>query len=325
MMDTEGEFFRGTRIVITGASGFIGSRLIELLRDVDCDIVRVLRTPAPCPRNGRAKIVDVVGDVRGATLWMNLVAGADVIFHLAAQTSVAVADGDAEGDFEQNVAPMRHLLDACAHTRPAIVFASTSTVVGMPHELPVTDLATDAPLTVYDAHKKEAEDLLLGYARGVSLRLTNVYGPGPLSRRPDRGVLNAMIARALHGQDLLVYGEGASIRDYVYIDDVARAFLAGARQIERVEGGHFLVGTGVGTAVGDAIRLVAARAALKTSLPVTVRNVPAPAGAPVVDGRNFIADSSRFTEAAGWKAGVSLVVGIDRTIEAMPAMGAAES
>jgi nucleoside-diphosphate-sugar epimerase len=154
-----------------------------------------------------------------------------------------------------------------------------------------------------------------GIVRGVALRLANIYGPGPRSSRDDRGILNLMIRRALTGEPLTVYGTGEQLRDYLYIEDAARAFLAAAAHSETLSGRHFVIGSGVGHAISDALEIVASRAEARTGKPVEVRRVPPPDTLSPIERRNFVADSRRFTSATGWQPRYSLSEGIDRTME----------
>ncbi len=308
-------FFHGKRIVVTGAAGFIGSHVVRLLRNTECVIVRLLHAPAePLTKRGRARVKDVIGDVREQRTWKAVLPGADVVLHLAAQTSASLAEADPAADYEQNVRPVERLLRECRRRRPTIVFASTTTIAGIPDHLPVDESFPDAPMTVYDRHKQAAEALLGEYPRGVSLRLANVYGPGPLSRHADRGVLNAMIARAIAGEALTIYGEGGRLRDYVYVEDAARAFLAAAQRADGTVGHRFVIGTGRGHTVAAAIHLVAKRVAARTGVAVAVRHATPPAPPLAIDARDFVADSRKFRKATRWRPLVSLSDGIDRTI-----------
>lgn len=291
----------GKVVAVTGASGFLGGRLIDRLSTVDCRIVRVPRRVA----------------------WDAMVSDVDVVFHFAAQTSAAVAAGDPEADFAANVAPLRALLEACARIerRPLVLFAGSVTQAGIPARLPVSEDAADQPITVYDRHKLMAENDLkaaasAGTARGVTLRLSNVYGPGARAGSNDRNVLNRMIAAALHGQPLTVYGAGDCVRDYVFVDDVIDAFLAAAVGHEPLNGRHYVIGSGHGYTIRDAFELIAARVEALTGkrVPVTIAAPPSPPSA--IEQRNFVADSSRFSAVTGWRATCSLSDGIDRTIEA---------
>jgi nucleoside-diphosphate-sugar epimerase len=124
-----------------------------------------------------------------------------------------------------------------------------------------------------------------------------------------------MLRRALGGEPLTVYGDGGHLRDYLYVDDAARAFLAVAAVRQRLNGQHFVVGTGQGHTVREAIGLVAERVAARTGRRVTVRHVPTPAGLSPIEDRDFVADTRRFRELTGWQPRVSLSEGIDRTLD----------
>lgn len=312
----------GKTVAVTGAAGFIGGRLVDRLTHQPVRIVRVTRTPPPSCEAGAASVIDVIGDVGDRGIWDQLVT-ADVIVHLAAQTSgTAAADGPL-WDVQPNVAPMRHLLDACRATgrRPMVLFAGTVTQVGVPIQLPVGDDAPDDPITSYDRHKLWAEADLTGAvergaARGATLRLANVYGPGAPGRGADRDVLNRMIRAAIDGRPLTVYGSGEYVRDYVFIDDVVDAFLMAAARPDRVNGGHFVVGSGQGVTIRQAFELVAARVELATGRPVPVTTIEPPAPLSAIERRHFVADPSRFSSATGWRPRWSLSEGIDRTIQA---------
>ncbi len=308
----------GKTVVVTGALGFLGATLMELLKDVDCRIVRVVRGPAQPVRDCRAQVSDVAGDVRDPSTWRSALDGAGVVFHLAAQTSAGPHD-----DFEANVAPVVHLLEACRlqGAKPIVLFAGTVTQAGVPLRTPVDETHPDHPHTPYDAHKLIAENHVKdhakkGYVRGASLRLTNVYGPGPRSRGAGRGVLNAMVRRAVTGEPLTVYGSGNYLRDYLYVRDAALAFVAAAEAIEALNGGHWVIGSGEGYTINDAFNEIAERAAARTGRRVAVEHVEPPLPLSALDTRNFIADPSRFRAATQWRPRCMLPEGIDRTIEA---------
>ena len=314
---------RGKTIAVTGAGGFLGGRLVDRLATVDCRLIRLGRSPLPpLTVTPTARVFEVRGDVSDRGVW-DSVADADIIFHFAAQTSGASAAANPDADFLVNVTPMRHLLATCRQRgrQPIVLFAGTVTEAGIPPRLPVNEDGPDEPITVYDRHKLMAEaDLeaaaLAGSVRGVTLRLSNVYGPGAHARGQDRDVLNRMIAAALRGQQLTVYGTGAYLRDYVFIDDVVDAFLLAADGAERVNGRHFVVGSGCGVTIRDAFELIASRVEQLTGRAVDVTMSESVTALSPIEQRNFVADPSRFSAATGWLPSWSLTSGIDRTIEA---------
>lgn len=318
-------YFSGKSILVTGGGGFIAACLITLLCGTDCRIVRLLRRPAEAwPDPGRARVENLVGDVRDVDLWKSVVGGFDMVFHLAAQTSTYEANRDPRSDLDSNVLPMLLLLQACRDrdVRPVVISASTVTICGLPERLPVDESCPDAPITIYDLHKQMAENYLkyyvrIGAGRGAALRLANVYGPGPRSSRADRGILNQMVGRALRGEVLTVYGRGDQLRDYVHVADVARAFLAAAVHADALNGGHYVIGRGDGYSIAQALQLVAERVAARTGRLAPVTSVDPPAGLSPIEERNFVADTRRFTEATGWWAQYGLPQGIDTLIESL--------
>lgn len=317
------DYYTDKRILVTGGRGFLGSNLIGLLNEVDCHIVRVSRSKPDVPGQCAAAVHDVVGDVREREVWERTAGDVDVVFHFAAQTSVYAANEDPMEDLAANVVPMVHLLEHCRQVgaQPAILFAGTVTEAGIPQHLPVDESHPDNPITIYDLHKLMAETYLKAYVRqgtvrGATLRLANVYGPGPRSSSADRGVLNAMIRRALKGEILTVYGKGDCVRDYVHVQDVVYAFLLAGACIDKVNGQHFVIGSGKGHSLADAFNLVADRVARKTGRRVCVVHTDPPESQSAVEMRSFVGDPSRFIQATGWTAQHAFKHGIDLTIEA---------
>jgi len=309
------------RILITGASGYLAHALVEMLRGTDCELLLWSRKPAPNVVLGPdAKLM--TASLEDPAAWKNAMQGVQVAFHFAAQTSVKTAAADPVIDWKANAQPMLLLLEACRFwgSIPTVIFSGTATQVGITTGTWVGEDSRDEPATIYDVHKLAAELYLKVYAdegvcRGVSLRLANVYGPGPGSGAQDRGVLNTMVRKALGGSELTIFGDGKFVRDYVYVDDVARAFLAAASYADRISGTHFVIGSGEGRTVADAVRYVAERVSAKTGKPVPVRHVPAPGAQSSIDRRNFVADISAFRTATGWQPLTPFEDGIDRTVQ----------
>jgi nucleoside-diphosphate-sugar epimerase len=245
----------------------------------------------------------------------------DIIFHLAAQTSAVQSDADPEADFKVNVAPVSSLIKTCRDMQacPVILFAGTVTECGMADHLPVNESTPDEPVTTYDRHKLVAEQLLEeadreGTLRAATLRLPNLYGPGPRSSRADRGILNLMVRRALNGNPVTVYGTGEYLRDYLFIEDAVRAFLVAAEQIDTVHGHHYVLGREDTLSIMDAFKTVAERVMKQTGARIDVVQVTPPDSLPLIETRNFTADASRFKQQTGWRAVTDLNTGLDRTI-----------
>lgn len=310
-------------ILITGGTGYLATSLVTQLQNIDCCITRLSRPGARfTPLTVKGQIQDIEGDVRDRVVWETALTNVDFVLHLAAQTSVYVAEQNPLADLDSNVLPILHLLETCRDKKicPTILFSGTATEVGWTASLPVSESHSDHPITVYDLHKWIADKYLCHYARerivnGVVLRLANVFGPGPKSSSAERGMLNMMIRKALRGEALTIYGDGNYIRDYIYVEDAARAFLDAAAAAEHLNGQYFVIGSGRGHTVAQAIHLVAERVERKTGRRAQVMHVPPPASLSLIETRNFVADPARFIQATGWQANITLIEGIDRTID----------
>lgn len=315
--------FQGKNILITGGAGYLATNVVAKLATTDCRIIRVDRPGVQfVPLAGIFTFHDMEADIRERSVWGKLLADIDIVFHFAAQTSVYAAEQDPRADLAVNVMPMLHLLETCRESKinPVILFSGTATEVGLTEHLPVNEDHSDHPITVYDLHKWMAENYLKHYSnngisRGVVLRLANVYGPGPASSSADRGVLNMMIRKAIKGQTLTVYGDGSYLRDYVYVEDVANAFLKAVANIDSISGKHFVIGSGKGHTIMQAINLVAERVTAKTGNQVPVENIVPPSPQSPIEYRHFVADTHQFTELTGWRAKWPLIRGIDATID----------
>jgi UDP-glucose 4-epimerase len=235
----------------------------------------------------------------------------DVVFHLAAQISVSASVADPRHDAEVNVLGTVNLATAArdAGVR-AIMFASSGgSIYGTPEQLPVDENALLAPASPYAVSKVAGEFYLNSFSllsgiRCTHLALANVYGPRQ-SPEGEAGVVAIFAAALLAGHPTKVFGDGGNTRDYVYVDDVARAFiLASGSDADRV---RFNIGTGRRTSDLELHRLVAA-AVGGTSEP---EHAPARLG----DVRDSAVDATRAEQFLDWRPEWELAAGVARTVD----------
>ena len=316
--------YKNKTILVTGGAGYIGSSVIRALSSVPCSIIALIKKGDvfSAPLEGSAKISVVEADVRNKEIWKKLLEKVDILFHFAAQTSSKVANENPCRDAEINLLPIINIIEVCQKNKfsPHIIFSGTVTEVGFTDTYPVNETFKDIPTTVYDINKLAAEKYLQYYSNqldnhAVILRLANVYGPGPRSSSADRGILNLMIHKALRSEPLTIYGEGDFVRDYVYIDDVVEAFLTAAVKIDLLSGNYYIIGSGVGYTIKDAMNIIREAVTQKTGRRVEILHVSLPKNLSQIEYRNFVADTSKFSTATGWKAKVSLPEGINQTID----------
>ena len=251
-------FYNGKVVVVTGGSGYIGSALINKLQKYNCKIIRTSRTILN-PING---VQDKILDLTSKDSWIEIVATADIIFHLAGNTSIAFAEENIHDSLLSNLLPIANLVYASKKLKlsPRVVYASTATVYGMTDIHPVSEEMIPRPASIYDLHKLYVEQHLAlahnqGFIYAKSLRLANVYGPSlSESGSKDRGVLSKITKACVRGDTINTYGGGNYLRDYIYIDDVVNAFLCA--NISDNSYAVTNVASGVGTTVKEVFEMI---------------------------------------------------------------------
>lgn len=310
-------------ITVLGASGFIGSSVLAALARRPVRLRAVARRPAVPSGHGRttADIETRTADLTRPGLLAEAVAGSDAVIHLVAHIDGAgtwrAADGDRTAE-RLNAGLVHELADALRPTRATgrppsvVVFASTATAS-----------EDTGPTTAYERQKLAAEQALAdataaGVLHGVSLRLSTVFGAAATPAAADRGVVSAMIRRALDGVPITMWHDGTVRRDLLYVQDAATAFTAALDHAPALAGRHWLVGSGRSTPLGDVFHAVAATVANRTGRPpVPVHQVEPPAVASAADFRNVFVDHTPFRSVTGWAPRVSLHEGLDRTVTAL--------
>jgi UDP-glucose 4-epimerase len=315
------DFYRRRRVMITGGVGFIGSNLARQLVELDAD---VLLMDSLIPGSG-ANLFNIDGiadrvrvniaDVRQESTMNHLVRDREVIFNLAGQVSHIDSMRDPHTDLEINCRSQLSILEACRKFNPhvKVVFAGTRQVYGKPDSLPVTEAHLVRPVDVNGINKAAGENYHILYnnvfnVRACSLRLTNVYGPRQLIRHNRQGFIGWFIRLALEGREIQIFGDGSQIRDLVYVDDAADAFLrAGAS--DACNGQVFNVGGAEPISHRDLVALL-----IEVAGGGSATCVPWPPEKKAIDIGSFYADSSRFRCAVGWQPLVSLRDGFARTL-----------
>jgi UDP-glucose 4-epimerase len=259
-----------SRVLVTGGAGFIGRRLVKALLGTGVEVtVADLHEPA------EPGVRPVVGDLRDPSVAAQAVSpGTDVIFHLAAVTSVLRSLDDPAGTYETNVAATASLLEL-ARSRGVqnFLLASTNAVVGDVGRTVITERSPLRPLTPYGATKAAGEMLVSCYSAaygvtGCALRFSNVYGPG--MQHKDSFVPRLMRAAA-GGHGVQIYGDGTQVRDLIHVDDIVAAILLAWRSGHT---GPLIVGAGESVTVNDIV--TAARSV--TGAPIPAEHVPAKPG-----------------------------------------------
>ena len=254
MTDAYLEYYAGRRVMITGGLGFIGSNLARQLVDLGADVL-IVDSLLPDYGGNLFNIAGIedrvrvnIADVRMQSTIGFLSRGQDVIFNLAGQVSHIDSMRDPYTDLEINCRAQLSILEACRTNNPGVrvVYAGTRQVYGRPDYLPVDERHLVRPADINGVNKAAGEYYHLLYnnvfdVRACSLRLTNVYGPRQLIRHNRQGFIGWFIRLAIEDKEIQIFGDGSQMRDFVYVDDAADAFLrAGAS--DACDGDVFNVG-----------------------------------------------------------------------------------
>ena len=291
------------RAVVTGGAGFIGSHVVDTLLERGDDVAVIDSFATGRRENVRDEATLVERDIREDL--RDAVAGAEVVFHLAAQADVGTSVERPEYDAEVNVLGTLRVLEAARAAGAHVVFSSTGGAVYGETVRPAREDDPLTPLAPYGASKLAGEQYLATWNRlhatgHVTLRFANVYGPRQLPKL-EGGVIAIFMNRIAAGEPVTIFGDGEQTRDFVYVADVVAAMLAAAGH----RGGVFNVGTGSETSVN---RLYAAMQDI-TGTDAEPEHAPARLG----DLLRSSVDVTRAERELGWRPERTLEAGLAET------------
>ena len=298
-------------VVITGGAGFIGSHIVDQFVAAGEEVVVIDNLSSGSKTNLPAKARLVVADIQSEAAAAALKEiKPSVLVHAAAQISVRASMENPLFDTKVNVVGLVNLLSAVkeASLSPHLVLLSTGgAIYGEQEVFPADESHVCKPESVYGLAKRVSELYLDMWQRafGLSycaLRLSNVYGPRQ-NPHGEAGVVAIFSKLLLAGKTPTINGSGAQTRDFVFVEDVARAAkIAADKRIH----GIFNIGTGKETSVNELYAALAA-ACGHTLAP---RHVPTKAGEQM---RSCI-DASKAAREIGWKPEIELREGVARTV-----------
>jgi CDP-glucose 4,6-dehydratase len=276
--------WRDRPVLVTGATGLLGSWLVEELLRRGAAVTCLVRDRVPQSRFWSEGLWQQVNLVEGALEDFALVQRAineyetDTLFHLAAQTIVGTASRSVLSTFESNIRGTWHVLEAvrqCGKLVKRVLLASSDKAYGVHDELPYAETAALQGRFPYDVSKSCADLLGLSYATtfGVPVAITrcgNLYGGGDLNWSR---IVPGTIRSALRDERPVIRSDGSLVRDYFYVEDAALAYVTLAERLEskRLAGEAFNFGTGKPLSVLEIAKACLA-ACGKSELELDVRN-----------------------------------------------------
>ena len=290
------------RYLVTGAAGFIGSRLLRVLLErghdaVGWDSFTDYYDPALKAENARdlpVSRLDLVED----ELELD---GFDGVFHLAGQPGVASFGGVFPVYVRQNVLASQRLFEEAAAVKTRVVFASSSSIYGDAASYPTPEDTAARPISPYGITKLACEHLARAYAVEfgldvVAVRYFTIYGP---AQRPDMA-LTKMVSHLAEGRPFELHGDGAQSRSFTYVDDAVEASILAMQRAD--PGEVFNVGGGEEVSMLEAIEALGRISGRRLELVAAPRR----AG----DQRRTAADTTRISERLGWTASTPFEEGL---------------
>lgn len=232
--------------LVTGGAGFIGSHIAERLTDT-CD-VSVYDDFSSGNQDHVPDEADIVeADLASTDRLTAAVQNADVVFHHAAQVSVAQSVETPTSSHAVNLDPSLEILEAARDSDTRVVFASSAAIYGHPDYTPIDESHPKKPSSPYGLEKLTVDHYCKLYhdlygVETVALRYFNVYGPRQQGGDYS-GVISIFRDQARAGDDITVEGDGKQTRDFVHVDDIVQANLLAATSDAAV-GESFNIGTG---------------------------------------------------------------------------------
>jgi UDP-glucose 4-epimerase len=308
--------------MVTGGLGFVGSNVALALAKGGADVTVVdARVPTHGANShnleGAARRIDVIeADVGDADAVRDAAVRAEIVFNLAGQVSHVESMARPLFDLDVNTRSQLGFLELLrtAGSQAVVIYTSTRQIFGHPRYLPVDEEHPVSPVDVNGITKWAAEQLHLLYTelyeiRATAVRLTNVYGPRQRLAGDLQGFLPIFVRRALSGEPITVFGDGAQERDCLYVDDVVECLLLAARtpeaagEVFNVDNDERLSLRQIADAVVDAAGSG------------SVESVPWPPDRDAIDIGSYYGDSSKAKKFLGWEPRTPFAEGIRKTID----------
>jgi NAD dependent epimerase/dehydratase len=303
-------------VLVTGADGFIGSHLVDLLLAQGFTVRALAQYNSFNSRgwlegNNHPALEVVSGDVRDANFCRELIKGCSVVFHLAALIAIPYSYIAPDSYVDTNI---KGTLNMCQAAKDAgvdrIVVTSTSEVYGTAQYVPIDEKHPRQPQSPYSATKIGADALALSFYNAFELpvviaRPFNTYGP----RQSARAIIPTIISQIAVGATEIKVGDLTPTRDFNFVEDTCRGFLALA-ETEGIEGRDINIATATEISMADTLKLIAELMERDVRYVVDEARLR-PSKSEV---RRLCGDNTLITSLTSWRPQVTIEEGLRRTI-----------
>jgi CDP-glucose 4,6-dehydratase len=320
-MSRSSSFWAGKRVLVTGATGVVGSWVVKDLVERSAEVVALVLDANPQSelyRSGLIKRLNVVnGCLENFTVLQRAIVGyeTDTVIHLGAQAIVEVAYRSPLSTYETNIRGTWNLLEACRLHRDLVkrvVIASSDKAYGEHEQLPYTEEMPLQGRQPYEVSKSCADLIARSYSHAYGLpvavaRCGNIYGGGDLNWTR---IVPGTIRSLYQGKSPLIRSDGQYIRDYIYVKDVSCAYLALAEHMDfpEVRGGGFNFSPEAGLTVLEIVDRIRKIMKCEHIKPTVLNEAKG-------EIRNQYLSSARAKRVLGWKPAYTLEEGLRETID----------
>jgi len=293
------------KYAVTGGAGFIGSNIVKQLVKNNHQVVILdnLHTGDMSRLTEINHKIDFHNvDIRNKKILKPILFDCDGIFHEAALTVVSESFEKPEEYYDVNVNGTQNIFEVSCELGIKVVYASSSSVYGNVSEIPIKENSPQNPINPYAQTKIEKEKLAKIFwkqnCKIIGLRYFNVFGKGQTGSYA--GVITQFFKKLNQNLPLKIYGTGNQIRDFIFVEDVAKANIMAMEN--KINNGFFNVGTGIGTSILDLAKIML-KISKSTSLPVFEKELPG-------DVEKSQADIELSRQILGWTFSTNLKDGL---------------
>lgn len=313
-----------TCVCVTGADGFIGSHLTEMLLKKGYRVRALAQynsfnnwgwledVIAGCTPEERERLEVVTGDVRDPNFCRELVKGCEKVFHLAALIAIPYSYVAPDSYVATNITGTLNMCQACRDAGvERLIVTSTSEVYGTAQYVPIPEKHPRQPQSPYSATKIGADAIALSFYNAFNLpvvvaRPFNTYGP----RQSARAIIPTIISQIASGKDVIKVGDLSPTRDFNYVTDTCRGFIA-LSEAPGIEGREINIATGTEISMADTLKTIAEVMGREVTFEVDPERLRPSAS----EVRRLCGDNSVITSLTDWRPEVSLREGLKRTAE----------
>ena len=313
-MQGNNQIIKNKKILIFGASGFIGTNLVKKLNHHN----KLYLPKINLENYNFLKSIKLKNSLFTKILNKKI----DIIINLHAQTDVTYSNNNPSYDFYHNCLIHFALIEFYKNkkNKPFYINVGTATQIGFTDlKKPINKKLPNIPETFFDLHKQFGEDLInlsnkIHNFPSTTLRLTNVYGFGS-TYSTKRGVIYSIIKASYEKKIINIFGDGKFVRDFIYIDDVISAIILACKYRNKLINKFYYICSGKGYSFNKFSKILQKNLKNKYDINLKINYTKWPYKTPRINKRSFVGNPKEFKKITGFNSKVNLENGINKILK----------